>query len=164
MVTAVVAGTYDLRFRRIPNWLNMSAVILGIGMNTFLSDRQGLTLAILGIVCSLMIYFPLYLLRGMGAGDVKLMAAVGAIAGPGNWLRIFIATALLGGLLSVLLVGFKKRFHETWWNVVLILSELMHGRRPSEANASLDIRDRDAVGMPHGAVVAIGAFAFLLLF
>src|SRR3954452_3354792 len=105
----LVAAIYDLRFRRIPNWLNLSGVILGLAVNTFLFGRHGLILALLGIASSLVIYVPLYLIRGMGAGDVKLMAAVGAVAGPWNWFGIFLATALLGGIVSLLFVAFKKR-------------------------------------------------------
>ena len=127
----VVAAIYDLRFRRIPNWLNLSGVILGLGLNTFFFARAGLIGAVLGIGCALVVYVPLYLVRGMGAGDVKLMAAVGAIAGPLNWFGIFIATALLGGMVSILFVALKRRFHETLLNLALIVSELCRFRMPS---------------------------------
>ncbi len=77
----LVAGAYDLRFRRIPNWLNLSGIVVGCGLNTLLTGWHGLVTALLGMVCALLVYIPLYLIRGMGAGDVKLMAAVGAMAG-----------------------------------------------------------------------------------
>ncbi|MFL6351486.1 MAG: prepilin peptidase [Bryobacteraceae bacterium] len=159
----LVAAIYDLRFRRIPNWLNLSGVILGLVVNTFLFARSGFIIAVLGIVCSLVIYVPLYLIRGMGAGDVKLMAAVGAIAGPWNWVGIFVATALLGGLVSIVFVALKRRLHQTCFNVGLIITELCHFRLPSKRNSQLDVRDPQAVGMPHGTLIAIGAVAFLII-
>jgi prepilin peptidase CpaA len=159
----VVAAIYDLRFRRIPNWLNLSGVILGLGLNTFFFARSGFIGAVLGIGCALVVYVPLYLVRGMGAGDVKLMAAVGAIAGPLNWFGIFIATALLGGMVSILFVALKRRFHETLLNLALIVSELCRFRMPSKSNSQLDVRDPKAVGMPHGTLIALGAVAFLIL-
>jgi prepilin peptidase CpaA len=159
----IAAAIYDLRFRRIPNWLNLSGVILGLGINTLLFAGNGLILALLGIACSLAVYVPLYLLRGMGAGDVKLMAAVGALAGPSNWFRIFIATALLGGLVSLLLVAWKKRLHQTCSNVALIVTELGQLRLPSKHHAQLDVRVPGALGMPHGAVIAVGVIVFLVL-
>src|SRR5436190_15283604 len=55
----LVAAIYDLRFRRIPNWLNLSGVILGLTVNTLLFARSGFIVAILGIVCSLVVYVPL---------------------------------------------------------------------------------------------------------
>lgn len=159
----LVAAIYDLRFRRIPNWLNLSGVILGLAVNTFLFGRHGFILAVLGIASSLVIYVPLYLIRGMGAGDVKLMAAVGAIAGPWNWFGIFLATALLGGVVSLLFVAFKKRFHQTCFNVALVATELCHFRLPSKSNSQLDVRHPRALGMPHGVLIAIGAVAFLIV-
>jgi len=164
IATAAIAGIYDLRFRRIPNWLNLSAVVLGLAINTFVFAARGLGISALGMACALGIYLPLYLVRGMGAGDVKLMAAIGAIAGPENWLRIFVVTALLGGLASLLVVALRKRFRETGGNLLLIVSELLRGRKPAQADARLDVRDPRSVGMPHGTVVAIGALAFLVFF
>ncbi len=163
LVVVVVAAIYDLRFRRIPNWLNLTGVVLGIAINTILFAGHGLTAAVLGIGCSMAVYVPLYLIRGMGAGDVKLMAAVGAIAGPWNWFGIFVATALLGGVVSLLFVALKRRLHETCWNVALIVHELYHLRLPSKSNARLDVRNPQALGMPHGTLIAIGAAVFLLV-
>lgn len=163
ITTVLAAGIYDLRFRRIPNWLNVSGVIAGLLMNAALFSGHGLAQAGLGIACALLIYVPLYLVRGMGAGDVKLMAAVGAIAGPWNWLGIFVLTALLGGLASVILIGLRRRVLETSVNVATIVTELCHLRPPSRSNPSLDIRDPNALRLPHGTVIALGSMAFLLL-
>lgn len=159
----LVAAIYDLRCRRIPNWLNVSGVIVGVGVNTLLFARNGFIEAVLGITFSMAVYVPLYLMRGMGAGDVKLMAAVGAIAGPWNWFGIFVATALLGGVVSLVFVALKKRFYQTFFNVTLIVTELCHLRLPSKSNSELDVRNPRALGMPHGVLIAIGAVAFLIL-
>ena len=158
----LTAGIYDLRFRRIPNWLNLSGIVLGLGMNALLLGPQGLEAALLGVLCALAVYVPLYIIRGMGAGDVKLMAAVGALAGPENWFGIFLTTALLGGFVSLVFVASKKRFQETCLNVVLIVAELSHFRLPSRKNERLDIRNTQALRIPHGALIATGSIAFLL--
>ena len=163
LAIVLVAAIYDLRFRRIPNWLNLSGVVLGLGINTLLFAGDGLTGAVLGMACSLTVYVPLYLIRGMGAGDVKLMAAVGAIAGPWNWFGIFVATALLGGVVSLVFVALKRRLHQTCFNVGVIVSELCQFRLPSKSNSQLDVRDPHAVGMPHGTLIAVGAVAFLIV-
>jgi prepilin peptidase CpaA len=163
IAVVVIAAIYDLRFRRIPNWLNLSGVILGLVLNTFFFARAGFIGAVLGIGCALIVYVPLYLIRGMGAGDVKLMAAVGAIAGPWNWFGIFIATALMGGVVSILFIALKRRFHQTCLNVALIVIELCHFRMPSKSNSQLDVRDPHALGMPHGTLIAMGAMAFLIV-
>ncbi len=158
----LMAGIYDLRFRRIPNWLNLSGVVLGVGINTLLFAEQGLAAAVLGLLCALGVYVPLYLIRGMGAGDVKLMAAVGAIAGPHNWLWIFLATALLGGFVALVFIMAKRRLYQTFLNLILILAELSHFRLPAEKDSRLDVRNKEALRIPHGALIATGSIAFLI--
>jgi prepilin peptidase CpaA len=161
LAIVLVAGTYDCRFRKIPNWINLSGVVLGLGVNTLLSEGHGLATAILGLLCSLAIYVPLYLVRGMGAGDVKLMAAVGAIAGPSNWVGIFIATALAGGVLAVIVIAVKKRWLHTLSNLAIIVPELFKFRAPSSSDSRLDIRNADALRLPHAVSIALGSVAFL---
>lgn len=161
--TVIAAGLYDLRYRRIPNWLNLTALSAGLAVNLLLFAGHGVVLALLGIGCSLLVYLPLYLVRGMGAGDVKLMAAVGAIAGPREWVGIFLATAILGGAVSLLYVLYRKRLHETLWNLSVIVSELLHARAPVQRETRLDVRNAAALRMPHGALIAAGVVAFLLV-
>jgi prepilin peptidase CpaA len=163
LAVAVAAGVYDLRTRKIPNWLNLSGVILGLGLNTLLLHGHGLLLAMLGLGLSLLVYLPLYAVRGMGAGDVKLMAAIGSMAGPQNWLGIFLVTAILGGIASVVLVLRRRRVHETLSNLATITGELAHARMPFERDAGLDMHSKQALGLPHGAVIAAGSLAFLCL-
>jgi prepilin peptidase CpaA len=159
----VVAGIYDLRIRRIPNWLNLSGIILGLGLNTFFDGQHGAITSFGGLLIASAVYLPLYALRGMGAGDVKLMAAVGAIAGAANWLTIFIVTALLGGALSLILVFARKQAIQTLTNVSIILRQLARGRQPAQADASLSIHSEKSLKMPHGAVIAASVALFLIL-
>ena len=161
--TVVAAGIFDLRYRRIPNWLNLSAIALGLGLNVLLFEVHGFVAALLGLGCSLLVYVPLYLVRGMGAGDVKLMAAVGTIVGPINWFCIFLFTAVLGGVVSLIYVVFRKRLNQTLVNVALVATELTHMRLPAAREARLDIHHREALRVPHGAVIALGAIGFLVL-
>ncbi len=159
----LLSGAYDARYRKIPNWLSLSGLILGLGINSLLSGWTGLGAALLGFGLAMLIYAPLYLMRGMGAGDVKLMAAVGAIVGPHNWLGIFIATALAGGLVSLTAIAIKKRAGQTLLNLTVIVSELLQFRRPAEADSRLDVRSPHALRMPHAVNIAAGCVAFLYL-
>lgn len=161
LALVLAAAAYDLKIRKIPNWLSLSGVVLGVGLNTLRSGVAGLQFALLGSALALLIYFPLFLLRGMGAGDVKLMAAVGALAGPRCWLLIFLATALLGGLASLVLVVHKKRVHATLSNLSTIVFELLRARSPSQKDPALDFRHQQAIGLPHGVLIAIGSVVFL---
>jgi prepilin peptidase CpaA len=158
----VIAAVTDIRTRRIPNWLTLSGVLSGIGLNWFLYGTAGLRAAALGVGLALLIYFPLYLLRGMGAGDVKLMGAVGAIVGPANWFGIFILTSILGGVAAVGLLLAKGRLRRTFLNVGYMLKEIAFLRPPYLKSEELDVKSAKAVTLPHGVMIAVGSLAFLV--
>jgi prepilin peptidase CpaA len=160
---ALLAGIWDWRSRRIPNWLTLSGAALGIGLNGLLAGQPGVQASLLGLLVAMAIYVPLYLLRGMGAGDVKLMAALGALAGPRKWLMIFLASALLGGFMALIVAGRRGRFRQTWWNTGTIVFALSHGVKPYVANPDLDVHNEQALRVPHGTVIAGGVVLSLLL-
>src|ERR1700684_2543241 len=90
MLLALVIGAaaYDIPYRRIPNSFTASGVLLGLAMNTFLYGWAGLWASLEGLAMGFGAYFILYSMRAMGAGDVKLMAAIGALVGWQNWFGI----------------------------------------------------------------------------
>ena len=167
LLTLVVgAAIYDVRYRRIPNWLTVPGVLAGIAMNTFLAwpspqPYSGLVFALKGLGLAFGVYLALYTIRAMGAGDVKLMAAVGAMVGWEDWFGIFLITAMVGGVMAVILSTVKRRLATTMWNVGFILSEMKAGRPAYVGKEELDVRNPKAVGLPHGSVIAIGTLFFL---
>jgi prepilin peptidase CpaA len=156
-----VAAYCDIRFRRIPNWLTLTGVLLGIVLNTFLYEMHGLRTAAFGLGLAFLVYFPLYLLRGMGAGDVKLMGAIGSIAGPANWFGVFVLTSLLGGVIAVLLLLSRKRLVTGFANVGYMLKEMVFLRAPYMKREELDVNSPKAVTLPHGAMIAMGTLAYI---
>lgn len=160
MVLVMAAGAYDLRSRRIPNWLNLSGIVLGFALQTFLFGKAGFLASASGLGVALLVYLPLYALRGMGAGDVKLMAAVGSLSGPVNWLSIFLLTSVLGGVAALCAVAVQKRLGQTWFNVQELLVSLMRFRAPHKQNSALDVRSGHSLRLPHGAVIAGGTALF----
>jgi prepilin peptidase CpaA len=161
----LVAAVYDVRYRRIPNWLTLAGVLVGVALNGFLDQgRPGLFVSsLLGLAAAFGVYFVLYALRAMGAGDVKMMAAVGAIVGWRDWFGIFIVTAMIGGIMALILVVARGRVKKTLWNVAFILSELKSGRPAYMRREELDVKNPKALGLPHGAVIAVGTVFFLAL-
>jgi prepilin peptidase CpaA len=164
LALVLTAAAYDIPYRRIPNWLTASGVLAGIAMNAFLYQGwPGLRLSLAGLAVGFGVYFLLYSLRAMGAGDVKLMAALGATVGWQDWAGIFIVTAIIGGLASLALMTLRGRVRKTLWNVGYVLSEMKHGRAAYLSNEELDVRSAKGVGLPHGAVIAAGTLAFLAM-
>jgi prepilin peptidase CpaA len=158
--TVVIAAVFDVRQRRIPNWLVLAALISGLALNTFLFEWPGLRMSLLGILLAFLIYFPLYLLRGMGAGDVKLMAAVGALVGPANWIGIFVITSILGGIAAVILLVSRGRLAAALGNIGFLFYQATRFRPPF-AREELDLRSDKSLKLPHAAVIACGVAAFL---
>jgi prepilin peptidase CpaA len=158
---AFTAGLLDYRTRRIPNLLVILGLALGLGLNYFLFGAAGLTTGLKGAGLALAIYFPLFALRAMGAGDAKLMAAIGSIVGAGNWLAIFFFTAVLGGVLGIVFALTKKRLTGTFRNIGYILRELFHMRAPYQSREDLAAGHAQALSLPHGAVIAAGSALFL---
>src|SRR6266404_9200165 len=136
---------FDFRYRRVPNWLTLTGVVLGIALNAFLFETEGLWMSLKGIGVAFLIYFPLYLLRGMGAGDVKLMAAVGALVGWMNWLGILVLTSLLGGIAAIVIITAKGRVRKTLENIWLILMSIKSGHAPYSKSPQLDIHSDQGI-------------------
>jgi len=160
VVVACAAGIIDIRTRRIPNWLCAAGLVAGFAARFYLEGAQGLLIAAEGFGLATLIYLPLWLLRGMGAGDVKLMAALGAIAGPKQWFVLFIASAIVGAALALVVVMRRGRLGATAMNTLYLAKELVLLRAPWKALPQTDFRHEEALRIPHGA--AIGAAALVL--
>jgi prepilin peptidase CpaA len=158
----LLAAAFDIRYRRIPNWLTLGGVLAGTGLNSFLYQGwPGLRLSLSGLAVGFIVYFILYSLRAMGGGDVKLMAAIGALVGARDWFGIFIITAVIGGFAGLALVASRGRLRKTLWNVGFIFSEMKHGRPAYVNREELDVRNPKSLGLPHGAMIALGTIVFL---
>ncbi len=164
LAVLIAAAVYDIRYRRIPNWLTLSGVLLGFAINFGIGPPEGgVVFALEGFALAFGLYMFLYVLRAMGAGDVKLMAAVGALVGWERWFGIFLVTAIVGGVMALALVAARGRLQRTFFNVGFILSEIRHGRPAYVGKEELDVRSGKSVGLPHGAVIAIGTIFFLAI-
>lgn len=94
-----VATFTDLRSRRIPNWLVLPFLVVGLAVSAWLHGWHGLGQSLEGAALGLVIYGVLFFMGGMGAGDVKLCAAIGAWIGPVQLLYALFLTAMAGGLM-----------------------------------------------------------------
>src|SRR4051794_10509095 len=104
--TAVsVAALVDLRYRRIPNALTAGLILVGIALNFGRFGTLGIGLAVGGAALGLVLLLPLYVIRAMSAGDVKLLAGLGAVLGPHVLISVAVYGALVGGLISAVMLA-----------------------------------------------------------
>jgi prepilin peptidase CpaA len=162
LVIAGVAGTYDVLYRRIPNWVVLAGLIAGFAAHAYTSGWTGVLTAAEGFGLGFAVYLVFHLLRGMGAGDVKLMGALGCIAGPLHWFVLFVGTALLGGVVAVALALTRGRLYSTLLNVGQLMRELVLLRAPYKQQPQLDMHHVGALRAPHGTIIAVAA-VFLML-
>ncbi len=153
-----VAAYFDLKTRRIPNWLTLGGCVAGLAANTAVAGFGGLRASALGLGIGFVLYFPLWLLGARGAGDVKLLAAAGAVAGPANTAALFLLAAVLGGVFALTLVLARGATRQTFANIVDILSSLVRLRRPDH---TLDMAS--ALRLPHAPVIFMAAIVELLI-
>ena len=137
----------------------------GIGIGLAASGVSGLSLggSMLGFALGLVLMLPGHALGATGAGDVKLMAAVGAMVGADKWLLLFVVIAILGGVIAMALIIRTGRLRRTLWNVGYLLGELFRFRAPYVGREELDVKSKKAVKLPHGVAIAGGTLITLAL-
>ena len=113
VVGVLIATVVDLRTRRVPNVLTAAMAAVGLGLAAAGLSGVSLGMALLGLVVGLAVMLPGHVIGATGAGDVKLMAAVGALVGPSLAFKAFLFTALAGGALAVIVAVRRRRLNAT---------------------------------------------------
>jgi prepilin peptidase CpaA len=151
----------DLHSRRIPNYLTFGGALAGLVFQTAVLGWPGFVQSVLGAFLGLALLLPAYILGGMGAGDVKALAALGAWLGPKACFSVFCYMGLAGGVLSLgvliwkgILWRYLKHGYQLLQNFVfcrdrrLLLETLPHGSGQTS-------------GLPYGVAIALGMVAYL---
>lgn len=163
LIVVLAAAVYDVRYRRIPNWISVGGIALGVLSNSLRFGIPGLLFALAGFVLAFGLYFLLYVIHAMGAGDVKLMGAIGALVGWKNWIAIFVIAAIVGGIMAMIVIVARSRVKKTFWNIGYLLNEMRRGRAAYVTREELDVKSPESAGLPHGAVIAVATMFYLAL-
>jgi prepilin peptidase CpaA len=152
VVPAVVAGITDWRWRRIPNWLTLPTLLVGIAVSWLATGWAGAKESLLGAGLGLGLLLPFVLIRSLGGGDWKLAGALGAFLGPSRLATVLLGTVFVAGLMAVVLIIWKKRVRQTLRNVAHILAALFTLHLPGP-EVSLDNPESSKV--PFGVAMAV---------
>jgi prepilin peptidase CpaA len=153
VLTAVAAYT-DLLERRIPNWLTAPGLFVGLTLHAWLAGWRGVLTSLEGAGLALVILLPLVLMRGLGAGDWKLMGAVGAFLGPWMMLFVLVASFFVTGLVSIVRMAAMGKMKSTLRNMmVLVQGFIAFGMKP---NPEISLDTPGLIKLPFGATVAVG--------
>jgi prepilin peptidase CpaA len=150
----VTAAIIDCRTRKIPNWLTLSSCLAGVLANSFFHGLPGLFVSLAGLLAGFSLLIFVYLLGGMGAGDVKLLSAVGAFIGPRLVFHAFIWMAICGGVMAFALIIYKKSLVATFKNLRDLLFGWLLGAGKREMD--LTIQNRSLHKLTYGVAIAAG--------
>jgi prepilin peptidase CpaA len=162
LLCAAVGAGFDIKSRRVPNFLTLPAIVGGLLFHfAFGGWRQLLSAVAAGLICGF-IFLVFYLGGGMGAGDVKLITAVGCIAGLSQTGYLLIWTALAGGVMAIALALYRRRLKETLVNLgALVVHHRIEGLAP---HPELNIANAQTLRLPYAVAIAAGsALTFGLL-
>ena len=154
-----IAAVNDLATRRIPNRLLLAGLAAALALDV-LAPQPGPALrsACLGLSLGLALFLPFYMVRGMAAGDVKMMAVVGAFVGPEEAFAVAILTWCVGGVMALLLVAMRGRLRLALGNLGrMLVAMVLPGTRGTVAAPQ-----ESAGSMPYGAAIAVGTIAVLV--
>jgi prepilin peptidase CpaA len=159
---AVTAAMTDVRDRRIPNRLTYPAMVAGLVLQTAVDGWHGLLLGLGGAVLFGGIFFFFHVVHAMGAGDVKLAAALGCIIGPAASWQVLFATAVAGGALAIVVMVFTGRVLKTLRSTLAVVG--FHAAHGLRTHPEVNLDNPAAVRLPYGLAFAAGTlyWAFLM--
>ena len=169
VLLVLAALVFDLRQRRIPNTLVLLMLgagllinfigpqiwLRGTGLLTTYPGALGIKGALLGALTGLAVFLPFYLLRAMGAGDVKLMAGIGSFVGPATAIDVALFILVTGGVLAVVRMVWVRQTQLVLFNVVTALGQWVPG-----SVARFDPATQSADRMPYALAMAGGLLAY----
>jgi prepilin peptidase CpaA len=158
LALVVTCAAFDWRTRRIPNALTLPAIVLGLVLYGLADGLSGLAFSGKGLALGAGLFFIPYFLGGMGAGDVKLMGAVGALLGWQMTLVALFYTALAGGLAAILAILKARAIKNSYVRMSNMLQILLASKRMPSA----DSLGGDSLTIPYALPIAVGAAAAML--
>jgi prepilin peptidase CpaA len=155
----IIAVITDLRWHKIPNWLTFPAIICGIVYSGLICGLQGFVFSVLGLMVGITLFIAPYAIGGMGAGDVKLMGAIGSFLGARNVIWACLFSCIFGwlyGIVVLVVKGSARSYSARYW--LMFKTFLFTGKlfyippSPNEKSQKLS----------YGIAIALGALFFIL--
>jgi prepilin peptidase CpaA len=161
LLCATLGAVYDVRSRRIPNFITLPAMVFGLMLHAALGGWQQLaTAGAGGLICGL-VFFVFYLAGGMGGGDVKLITAAGCIAGLPLIGHLLLWTALAGGVMAIGLALYRRKLVTTLRNLcVIVVHHRIMGLTP---HGQFNLSNERTLRLPYALAITAGSALTLCL-
>jgi len=165
LIPAILYASWiDYSERRVPNWLNATIAALGLIMQGIYFGWQGVGTGALGLLVGFGLLILPWAVHGMGAGDVKLMAAIGAWLGPWLTLVSFAAGAIIGGFIALVMIVSTGRAIHAYTNIQTMMSKFRRlDTAFSEVGGAKTFGDTSLL-LPYGVPLTAGTIGVLLTY
>jgi prepilin peptidase CpaA len=158
---ALAGSVFDVKTRRVPNFVTIPCILLGLVLHLTLGGWKQMLLSLAaGTICGL-VFLVFYLAGGMGAGDVKLIMAVGCIAGLSHIVYILTMTAIAGGVMALGLALMRGRLRETFLNVGELITH--HRQKGLQPHPDLNLSNARTLRLPYALAIAGGCILTLCI-
>jgi prepilin peptidase CpaA len=158
LIVLAICFITDVRERKIYNKILLPALLLAIVWNMSTAGLQGFGSSLLGMTAGFLLLLIPYLMKGMGAGDVKLLAVIGAMKGITFVLMTAVYMAIIGGIIAVLLIGWRLIRSKQFITLFYRSSLMKYGMK-----LSLIRSHSSKEAMPYGVAIAFGAVVTLFM-
>jgi len=158
-IVLIACTITDIRQKKIPNALTLTTIFAALLLHLSLNGWEGLMFSLQGLGLGFLFLLVPYSLGGIGAGDVKLTMAIGAVLGPINMLYIIVCIALAGGILTVSYMlhrrVVKKTLYRIWMFIVFALTQ--------KDMSLLKYNKKEVLqeGIPFAMAISTGAFMYV---
>ena len=171
LLLVAASGFFDLKERKIPNKITFSGILIGILFNIITGGWTGLLQSLLGMFAGLAIFFLPFVMGGMGAGDVKLMGAIGALMGWEFSVMTALYSAIVGGVMVLIHLLYTGKLRETLkkmlYSLINLLLQFVSRLGYNETvykKFSKNGNDYKKVYIPYGVAIAGGAVLVLIAY
>ena len=171
LLLVAASGFFDLKERKIPNKITFTGILIGILFNIITGGWTGLLQSLLGMFAGLAIFFLPFVMGGMGAGDVKLMGAIGALMGWEFSVMTALYSAIVGGVMVLIHLLYTGKLRETLkkmlYSLINLLLQFVSRLGYNETvykKFSKNGNDYKKVYIPYGVAIAGGAVLVLIAY
>ncbi len=157
----LLASWIDYAQRRVPNWLNLALIVTGFAVQYWFFGGSGLRVGFLGLMTGFGLLIVPWLMHGMGAGDVKLMAAIGVWMGPLLTFYSFALGAMIGGVVAVMMIVGSGRLRMACANMGIIWSKCTNSQTMFTEFGSAKSFGNTSQLLPYGVPLTAGTLVIL---
>ncbi len=157
----LLASWYDFAQRRVPNWLNLALILIGFAVQACFFGWSGLSFGLMGMLTGFGLLIVPWLMHGMGAGDVKLMAAIGVWLGAGLTFYSFCYGVVIGGVVATVMILSTGRLQMACANMGVIMHKFSSTKKMFSEYGSAKSFGNSSQLLPYGVPLTFGTLIVL---